>query len=251
MKIHQLQGFIQSIYLVEYPDKLLLLDGCCRADIDLLKQFITGELGRSFSDLKLVVVTHMHPDHAGAAHKLRKMTGCKIASTKKPNQWYAGLTGKFNHLTDLASAIWVANRLKRPKRNLWYSPYLKADIGLADHDTLPGFDDWLVLETEGHTDRDLSVLHLPTQRMYVADLFVKVKNRFIPPIPVNFPKPYLASIIKVRDLQPASIMLAHGGEVELTEHDFEHLVTVAPRKPFSIWTPAKYKLKRLVMRKKG
>ena len=92
MKIHQLQGHIQSIYLVEYPKKLLLLDGCCRADISMLEQFITGNLGRSLTDLKLIVVTHMHPDHAGAAHKLRKITGCEIASANMSRQWYTGLS---------------------------------------------------------------------------------------------------------------------------------------------------------------
>jgi glyoxylase-like metal-dependent hydrolase (beta-lactamase superfamily II) len=251
LKIHSLKGHIQSIYLVEYPDKLLLLDGCCRADISLLEQFITSELSRPFSDLKLIVVTHMHPDHAGAAHKLRKITGCKIASANKSIQWYKGLNGRLSHIVDIALASWVASRMGKSKENLWYSPHLKVDYALIDQDTLPGFDDWCVLTTEGHTDRDLSVLHLPSRRLYVADLLVKVKNRFIPPIPVNYPERYLASLSKVQALGPTSIMLAHGGEVQLTERDYAHLFTVAPRKPFTIWTPAKNKLKRLLLRKKG
>jgi glyoxylase-like metal-dependent hydrolase (beta-lactamase superfamily II) len=251
LKIHQLQGHIQSIYLVEYPEKLLLLDGCCCADISMLEQFITGELSRSFSDLKLTVVTHMHPDHAGAAHKLRDITGCKIASANMPNQWYKGLSGRFMHLADIVLATWVASRMEKPKRNLWYSSHLKTDYALVDQDRLPGFDDWCVLTTEGHTDRDLSVLHLASKRLYVADLLVKVKGRFIPPIPVNYPTQYLASILKVQSLRPVSIMLAHGGEVMLTERDYAHILAVAPRKPFTIWSPAKNKLKRLLLRKKG
>jgi len=251
LKIHRLKGHIQSIYLVEYPEKLLLLDGCCRADISMLKQFITDDLNRPFTDLKLIVVTHMHPDHAGAAHKLRKMTGCKIAAAKMPNQWYTGLSGRFMHLVDIALATWVASRMGKARKNLWYSPHLKTDYPLTDQENLPGFDEWRVLLTAGHTDRDLSVLHLASKRIYVADLLVKVKNRFIPPIPVNYPQQYLASILKVQALQPASIMLAHGGEVELTEHDFAHVLTVAPRKPFTVFTPAKNKLKRLLLRKKG
>lgn len=251
MKIHQLQGHIQSIYLVEYPQQLLLLDGCCRADISMLETFITGNLSRLFSDLKLIVVTHMHPDHAGAAHKLRKLTGCKIASANMSSQWYRGLSGRFAHLVDIALATWVASRMGKVRKNLWYSPHLKTDYALTDQDTLPGFDDWCVLETTGHTDRDLSVVHLASRRMYVADLLVKVKDRFIPPIPVNYPQQYRASILKVQAFGPASIMLAHGGEVTLTERDFAHVLTVAPRKPFTIWTPAKNKLKRVLIRKKG
>jgi glyoxylase-like metal-dependent hydrolase (beta-lactamase superfamily II) len=250
LKIHQLKGHIQSIYLVEYPQQLLLLDGCCGADIDILKQFITVDLDRAFSDLKLIVVTHMHPDHAGAAHKLRKMTGCKIASANMPDQWYSGLSGRFTHLVDIALATWVASRMRRVRKNLWYSPHLKIDYALADQDSVPGFDDWCVLTTEGHTDRDLSVLHRPSKRIYVADLLVKVKDRFIPPIPVHYPQQYRASILKVQALQPVSMMLAHGGEVQLTERDFAHVLTVAPSKPFTVWTPAKNKMKRLFLRKK-
>ncbi|WP_299076083.1 MBL fold metallo-hydrolase [uncultured Paraglaciecola sp.] len=251
MKIHHLKGYIQSIYLVEYPDKLLLLDGCCRADIPTLKQYIVDELRRPLTDLKLIVVTHMHADHAGAAHKLRKLTGCKIASANLPKQWYAGLGGRVMHLVDMMLALWVANRIAKPLKNLWYSPHLTVDHALVDNDILPGFGDWCVLETRGHTDRDLSVLHLPSKRLYVADLLVNVKGRFIPPIPVYFPDQYLASVLKVKELQPASIMLAHGGEVQLTEKDYQHILTVAPRHPVTIWGPAKNTIKRLLLRKKG
>jgi glyoxylase-like metal-dependent hydrolase (beta-lactamase superfamily II) len=251
LKIHQLQGHIQSIYLVEYPKNLLLLDGCCRADISMLEQFITGNLGRSLTDLKLIVVTHMHPDHAGAAHKLRKITGCGIASANMSRQWYTGLIGRFTHIVDIILATWVASRMGKAKKNLWYSPHLKTDYALTDQDTLPGFDEWCVLLTTGHTDRDLSVMHLASKRIYVADLLVKVKDRFIPPIPVNLPEQYRDSILKVQALHPASLMLAHGGEVALTERDFAHVLTVAPRKPFTIWTPAKNKVKRLLLRKQG
>ncbi|MCV5754598.1 hypothetical protein OFN51_37960, partial [Escherichia coli] len=63
------------------------------------------------------------------------------------------------HLTDLMLARWMANRMRKPKRNLWYSRKLKPDIELIDGECIPGFDDWQVLETQGHTDRDLSVYH--------------------------------------------------------------------------------------------
>jgi glyoxylase-like metal-dependent hydrolase (beta-lactamase superfamily II) len=80
MKIHVLKGFIQNIFLVEYPDKCMLLDGCSKADFTTLQTFFTQVLKRPLTDLKVVIVTHMHPDHAGCAHYLRKITGCKIVS---------------------------------------------------------------------------------------------------------------------------------------------------------------------------
>ena len=250
MIIHHLQGYIQSIYLVEYPEKLLLLDGCCRADIQLLKKFITQDLRRPFADLKLVIVTHMHPDHAGAAHKLRRLTNCKIASANMGKNWYRGLNGALMHLTDITLATWVAGRMGKAKKNLWYSPILKPDYKLNDRDKLPGFDEWCVLDTPGHTDRDLSVLHEPSTRLYVADLIVKVKNRFIPPFPVFHPNQYRASIEKVIRLQPDSILLAHGGEVRLSESDYQHLKNTAPILPKTHWRATKIKAKQMLLRNK-
>ncbi|MCC2618100.1 MBL fold metallo-hydrolase [Aestuariibacter halophilus] len=247
MQFHQLDGYIQNIYLVEYDHGLMLLDGCCRADVALLKSYITENLGRPFSDLKLVVVTHMHPDHAGAAHRLRELTGCRIASADKDQPWYRGFSGALMHWTDMLLAGWVAGRLGKPRRNLWYSPVLKPDIRLRDGATLPGFEQWQALETPGHTDRDLSLLHVPSGRVYVADLVVRVKGHYIAPFPVFHPNKYRASIQRIIDMAPPSIWLAHGGEVSLSDNEYAHLQASAPAKPKTHWRSTKGKIKRILL----
>ncbi|WP_438463974.1 MBL fold metallo-hydrolase [Marinomonas sp. PE14-40] len=231
MKLHHLQGYIQSVYLAEYSDKLLLLDGCSRADISMLKHFICNDLARPLTDLKLVVVTHMHPDHAGAVHKLKSLTGCKVAASGVSGQWYAGINGKLMHLTDILLAKWVAHRLKKPNKSIRYPSKLYADYQLEDGDFLPGFTDWQALETQGHTDRDLSLHHLPSDKVYVADLMVKVKGRYIPPFPVFYPNRYKASLQKIVSLNPTTLALAHGGLVQPTKDEYDHLIALAPNVP--------------------
>lgn len=244
MKLHHLNGHIQTILLAEYPDKLLLLDGCCRSDIPLLKEFITETLRRPFHDLTLVVVTHMHPDHAGAANTLRKLTGCKIAAANVSGQWYSGIDGRVMHLTDMLLAKWVAKRMKKPHHKMWYSSQLIADYKLDDGEELPGFSEWVALSTQGHTDRDLSLHHLPSNKIYVADLMVKVKNKYIPPFPIFYPNRYRASLHKIMTLAPDTIILAHGGEVCLTEEDYQCLLEQAPKIPKTHWRSVKAKLAR-------
>jgi glyoxylase-like metal-dependent hydrolase (beta-lactamase superfamily II) len=246
MKLHHLQGYIQSVYLVEYPDKLLLLDGCSRADVPMLKRFIGEQLQRPFTDLTMVLVTHMHPDHAGAAHELRRLVGCKIASANKDKPWYRGMHGMLMHLTDIALATWVAGRLGKPRKLLWYSPVLKPDYKLTDGQCIPGFEQWQVFEMPGHTDRDLSAMHMPSRRIYVADLIVKVKERFIAPFPVFYPNQYRASVQRLIELQPSSVLLAHGGEVQLTDLDYRHLLHSAPKLPKTPWRAIKIKARRLL-----
>ena len=233
------------MYLAEYSDKLMLLDGASRADIPHLKDFIEFQLKRPFSDLSLVVVTHMHPDHAGAAHKLRTLTGCQILAAKREQDWYRGWDGFLMHLADLLLALWMANRMRKPKQNLWYSRKLRPDIEIEDGETIPGFEDWKVLETPGHTDRDLSIYHSEQEILYVADLVVKVKNRLVAPFPIFHPNQYRQSVTKVFEINPRFLLAAHGGEVELDDMAYQYIIENSPRRPVTHWRVTKLKLRRL------
>lgn len=250
MKVHHLSGYIQSIYLVEYPEGILLLDGCCRADVSKISEFIKQELQRPLSDLKTLVVTHMHPDHAGAAHKLRQLTGCVIVSADKPQQWYRGLNGLLMHWIDMVLTVFVARKLKKPWQNVLYSRKLKPDVKAIDGDQVPHFPDWILLETPGHTDRDLSVLHPQENWIYVADLIIKLKRGFIAPFPVFHPNQYRQSLRKIKQLAPAQIMLAHGGMLHMQDADFNHMmnemIEKSPKLPRTPLRASLLKIKRIM-----
>lgn len=231
MKIHQLHGYMQEMYLVEYTDKLLLLDGGCRCDVSLVTQFITHTLGRQLNELKLVVVTHMHPDHAGAATKLRRITGCKIATASTEKHWYAGIAGWCEYATDMVLAHYVAKKLKKPFQFLLYNPFFKADHFLHDNDLLPFFPDWQALATHGHTDRDLTLYHASTSTAYTADLIIKTRRGYITPFPVYLPKKYKASLARVQSLKLAKLLLAHGGKVTMSDAELTDFISKAPSSP--------------------
>ncbi|HAS6167736.1 TPA: MBL fold metallo-hydrolase [Vibrio vulnificus] len=245
VQLHTIKGYIQIMYLVEYADKLLLLDGASRADIPYLRRFIEQDLGRSFGDLKVVVVTHMHPDHAGGAHRLRQLTGCQVVAANRDLDWYHGVDGWLMHLTDLLLAAWMANRLKKPWRNLWYSRALNPDHKLNDGECIPEFPEWVVLETPGHTDRDLSVYHAEKGILYVADLMVEVKRKLIAPFPIFHPNKYRASLERVFHMQPTTLLLAHGGERKFDLAAYQHILDTTPQRPVTHWRVTKIKLRGL------
>lgn len=246
VKIHPIIGHIQTLYLVEYADKLMLLDGGCRADVTTVITFIEQTLQRSIGDLKVVVVTHMHPDHAGAAHLLRKRTQCKIVTGAQTTHWYQGWQGVLMFWSDLALAHWMAKRLGKSKARLWYPRKLYADLQLADQQRIPLFEEWQVLNTPGHTDRDLSLYHAEQGILYVADLMVEVKNHLIAPFPVFYPKLYRRSVERVYQLNPQQLLLAHGGEVNLDYEIYQHILKTAPRSPVTHWRVVSIKMKKLV-----
>lgn len=240
--IVRLDGYIQSSYLAVYPDKLMLLDGGCRPDVALVLGYIKNTLKRPISDLKVVVVTHMHPDHAGGAHKLRTATGCLIVSAAKETQWYSGVGGRVMHLVDIGLAHYVAKRQGRALTRLWYSAHLQPDLTVGDGDTIPQFDDWQVLETPGHTDRDLSLFHLPSRQVYTADLIIKLRHKFVAPFPIYDPKVYIQSLQKVKDLKPSNVMMAHGCELDIDAATFDKLIAKAPKHRRTIKDTIKHKL---------
>jgi len=251
MQIQQINGYIQSIYLAVYDDKIMLLDGCCRPDVDLIHDYITNALNRPISDLKTVIVTHMHPDHAGAANELKRRFDCQIVTGFAEREWYSGIDGALMYVSDVLLTQWVAKRMKQEKKSVWYRPKLQADHELNDGESIPGFEDWRVVETQGHTDRDISVFHMPSKTIYVADLVVKVKGKFIPPFPVFHPNRYRRSLQKVEQLRPNKVIVAHNGEVRISQDEYEQLLALAPDVPLTHWRATKSKLKKAFGRKTG
>ncbi len=231
-QVLRLDGYIQNIYLAVYPDKLLLLDGCCRVDVPFILEVIQNLLGRPLSDLKAVIVTHMHADHAGGATYLKKATGCHIISADKSTQWYGGMDGRINYLLDLSLSYFVAYRQGNRLQNMNYPAKLYPDIMLGDGDKVPMFEDWQVLETEGHTDRDLSLYHKASGKIYVADLIIRLRHhKYVNPYNIHDPQSYRASLDKVKQLEPKLVMMAHGGQDYLEPEMFDKLISMAPNKP--------------------
>lgn len=242
MQLHILRGYIQHIYLVQQDTRLMLLDGCSRADVTIVRDFIQQQLGLPLKALKLIVVTHMHPDHAGGAHKLRHLTGACIASHPKARGWYSGILGRTAHLIDVCLTWWVAARLGKRKQHIWYNPILKPDVLLLDGQSLPGFAHWQVIYTPGHTDHDLSLLHLPTRQLYIADLIVSVKKRLVPPYPVCHPNQYKHSLQRVQQLNPSQVYFAHVPAHTADNIDFNAILAQAPKLPKNHWHSMKNRI---------
>ena len=81
MKIHTIKGYIQTTYIIEYPDKILILDSGCRPDYKKILEFVTIQLARGIKDIKLVALSHAHPDHMGGADLLQTKFQIPIAAT--------------------------------------------------------------------------------------------------------------------------------------------------------------------------
>ena len=79
-----LDRFVYS-YLI-YGETITLIDtgvaGCEAQIFDYLRS-----TGRNPSEIALIILTHSHPDHIGAARAIRQATGCSIAGHHAERAW--------------------------------------------------------------------------------------------------------------------------------------------------------------------
>ncbi|HQO38867.1 MAG TPA: MBL fold metallo-hydrolase [Spirochaetota bacterium] len=248
MKIHALKGYINTLYIAEYEHGLLLMDGASPADLDVIEYFCKIRLKRPVPDIKLAVVTHMHPDHSGCAPLLRKKYGTKIAAYKNIDKWYSGPTGWIQHKLDCLMAQLVAAKQKTKIRQVFSRRITGPDFLMNDGDKLPLFPDWQVIYTPGHTAHDMAIYHSGKKTLYCGDSIVEVKGRFNLPLPVIFKDRMKDSYHRLGLLKCKEIIPAHGKIIDTSLHpelfnDMEKLLETPPNKLrrrvhyFSVWSP--------------
>ena len=116
--------------------------------------------------------------------------------------------------------FWVAHRKKQDFRWMFYPRKLKVDIPLNDGDLIPGFEEWSVIESPGHTDRDISFFHRKSGLAYLGDVVIKLRKGFCPPIPVKQPEDYKATLDRLAEYPIKEVLLAHGGRTAIKSDDF-------------------------------
>jgi len=241
--IHAVDGYIETLYLAVYKERVLLIDSGCRSDVPRIENIMKYRLNRPMSQLKLAVVSHTHPDHAGGAHTLRRRHAVPVAAPEEINHWYAGFSGGLQHKIDILLGYFVAWAMKYPFEWIWYKKHLINDHPLKDGDRLPGFEDWQVIATPGHTSHDVVLYHALSKTLYAADVILKLGASYRPPFPVSMKKEMRESIEKLRSLKVNHLLMAHGGAQKVT--DFPAIIDAMLMEIEKGFPPGLRKLKKL------
>ncbi len=178
--------------------------------------------GLSFKDIKLIVITHAHVDHAGSAARLRELSGAPILAHEGDLKHYTREvpmtfcpTGWFSHVFKATGLILQPYTAFRP------------DILLTDDEVMdinrfgvPGF----VKHTPGHTAGSITV-ELNTKDAMVGDLIasgiliggiVRTQHAIRPPFEDN---PHMVAIELQRliDSGMERFYMGHGGPLKTNE----------------------------------
>lgn len=216
MKIHLTRGYIETLVFATYPDgRILALDGGCRPDVPKMVSFVTEKLGRSYADVGLQLVSHSHPDHAGAVGYLRKKYGVPVAAPANMDRWYSGFGGFLQHKIDIYLTYTVVKAMGQPFHNLLYSRFTRPDYPLKDGQLLPGFPDWQALAAPGHTGHDMVFYHAESKTLYASDVILAVNRHMLVPFPLLFPGEMEETYFRLRNLDVKHLILAHSGMVRI------------------------------------
>jgi glyoxylase-like metal-dependent hydrolase (beta-lactamase superfamily II) len=182
-----------------------------------------GAIGAGVADVRGVLVSHMHLDHAGLAGRLREASGAWIAMHPADRALIAHLdlrdpdmavSGELAFLRSLgASADEAAASVVPPKGYKAFTSLGLPDRELSDGDLadVPG---WRLraVHTPGHTPGHLCFVDELSQRLFAGDHILPRITPNISVFAVESVRPladYLESLAKVRDLDVDEIMPAH------------------------------------------
>jgi hydroxyacylglutathione hydrolase len=207
IEVHTVRLGIANAYIVRQEGTILVDTGGPGSETAILDA--AKDLGIAPEDIRLILLTHGHGDHAGSALELRERTGSKVAVHRDDAEKVRhGNQGKLR-------AACLTGRVLGPlfggKKALY--PPLEPDIIIGDSlDLRPFGVDGTVLPTPGHTPGSVSVF-LANGEAIVGDLIFPsiTSEKPCPPFWADDPDGVKRSIGIVQARRPGKVYTGHGG----------------------------------------
>lgn len=237
MKIHQVKTRLVNSYVVEYPRKLLVMDVAVRCHRYVLG-FIEQELKRDIHDVNMVICSHDDPDHMGGINALARLCQAQVAIPlaagaplrKLINDPSGALTRGVTSMREMFRArAW--DMYLNPKRTLqarraarFDAAPLKEDIhgqvGAKMHcdfrlkhgGHIPGFSDWIVVHTPGHSWDSVCFYHAASKSLLSGDTLLgsAKKGRLVIPAIYSNRAQTLETLSRLRKLPIHTVYPGHG-----------------------------------------
>ena len=227
-----------NAHLIHHADGCILVDAGLPGTERKIEKVLVKH-GISFKDIKLIVVTHAHVDHAGNAYALRELSGAPIVAHADDVKYYK----QESQMTFLPTG-WFGRLFLKTK--LVYQPYKRfvPDILLSKEESLdlnrfgiPG----TVKHTPGHTAGSISV-ELSTGDALVGDLIasgillgglIRTGHAKSPPFEDD-PHAVGLALQRLVDSGLQRFYMGHGGPLAATEVRRHAQALMAKKKMMSV-----------------
>ncbi|MBM7624240.1 MBL fold metallo-hydrolase [Sporohalobacter salinus] len=204
-------------YLIKGEDGYILVDAGMPGKIETIERTL-NDCNANFSDINLIIITHVHNDHVGSLYDIKKKSKASVLIHEKEKKTLNKGYNKFPDGTMFFSKIIssIANNLFFSKDQ--FKP-VNADIVISDEYNLSDHGvDGRIIHTPGHTEGSISVI-LQDEYCIIGDtLFNMLPNSVYPPF-ANDQDELLKSWNKLREYNCIKYYPGHGKEFGLAKFD--------------------------------
>ena len=143
--LHQLRALGAKVTALVDSDTIVLVDAGARGSLPLIARGLE-QVGASIEQVRLIVLTHCHPDHAGGLAALVEATGAPVAAHRHEVPF---ITGRLPHPNPVRwpPLGWPV----RPLIPFLYGPPVPVQYPLDGDDPLPLRPDVRTVHAPGHT----------------------------------------------------------------------------------------------------
>lgn len=202
--VHRIRLGYASSYLVQYRDAVVLVDTGLSSSAGRILR-VAERHGVQPGDIDLIVLTHVHKDHAGGAAELHRRTGAPVAVQARGERLLAeGRGAPTLPVTPTGKLVALFGKGHR-------LPALEAQVVVDDFlDLEPWGLPGLLVSTPGHTACSMSLV-VPGELAIVGDLLIAPRRKPHLPNLREQPESILPSLEAVLELGPAQIWAGHTG----------------------------------------
>jgi glyoxylase-like metal-dependent hydrolase (beta-lactamase superfamily II) len=213
--VYRIPAKAANTYLVEAPNGLVLVDTGLPGSEKRIFNAVR-RIGRQPEEIKLVLLTHRHPDHIGSAAALKRETSATLASHPFEKPYVAGtLVVSMPRAWSLRGRIVkrlgaITQWTLRFLRIIKYRP-IHVDKA-ADEDSVleeVGLDGSIVW-TPGHTKGSITLFLNRPRVAIVGDLLRGKRGKLVEPMLMESISQTHASVGRVLELEPVLICPGHG-----------------------------------------
>jgi len=166
-----LRDKIVNLFFVGDKRSWILIDTGLYGSASTIKQTADKLFGANVPP-QFIFLTHGHFDHVGAVKELAEEWNVTVYAHERELPFLTGLESYLPPDPTVGGGIMAASSFLYPRSPIDLSERLEVVSG----ERLPGFDEWRVIDTPGHTQGHVSLYRERDRLLIVGDAFVTTKQ---------------------------------------------------------------------------